>query len=682
MSFKKVVLGRGFFGFIVFAVSLLQSPKAWTLESGSRLAVGGDGSGPMSAGLSTYPLGMVHLPGRDKPTLFVVAGRFSHEPGLFAFDWSFTTSGPILGEPVAVRYPYFSEVRSVAPPPGLIFQTRGGQVYGFWIQKGSLFRTRYDASRSEFVELPVPPVSIDAGGSKVSPRANPDGRSVERIGILERSDGSLLVILSIPDETVYLPKGFGGRRDPNFDPYDGRGMWRGGLPRVFLHVGTLSGPEAQVSQLSSFRKISPKERGGLFSHGSLTFPDFGSGEHLVTGSYLGNLFHYRLPSLEGEDWPEANLIRGTNNLALRNSFVWTSPVAVADSDGVYSGLAVGGEGALQYFSFDQLASDGVPVYNGPEALKVQNALLYTGSLPVVNSVDWDADGATDLVVGNSEGHIVFFRNEGTTAEPDFRTGEALKAGGRTIHIQPGYAALQGPDESRWGYVSPVVVDWDGDGLPDILSSDARAMHYLFKNTGKPRSPVLASAEPLFCDGLDVHGTWRVRPGVARLGSEMAYVALDSEDQFHLYWRIDDVNLRDGGKLRLKDGAPIGANFIHAGGTGRTKFTLADWDGDGLVDILVGTPRHGSVPNPVSGLPQSLGLPGAAVLWLKNVGSNKEPLFEFPCLMHFKGQPVFFGQHACSLALTDLGGEGGPHVLVGDEEGRIHYFRREDISWGP
>ena len=33
---------------------------------------------------------------------------------------------------------------------------------------------------------------------------------------------------------------------------------------------------------------------------------------------------------------------------------------------------------------------------------------------------------------------------------------------------------------------------------------------------------------------------------------MAYVALDDDDQFHLYWRIDDQNLRDGGKLWLDE----------------------------------------------------------------------------------------------------------------------------------
>jgi hypothetical protein len=369
-------------------------------------------------------------------------------------------------------------------------------------------------------------------------------------------------------------------------------------------------------------------------------------------------------------------MRGADGRAVRNDFVWTSPLAVPGG----ADLLVGGEGTVLYYRFRGVGPDGVPEYAGPQPLLGERALIYSGSLPVLNSVDWDGDGVTDIVTGNSEGRIICFRNHGSAAAPDFRAGEALKANGETIHIQQGYAALQGPDEARWGYVSPVVVDWNGDGLPDILASDARALHYVYLNTGTRTAPRLAAAQPLYCDGLDVHGSWRVRPGAAAWGGRMAYVALDDDDEFHLYWRIDDANLRDGGKLRLEDGSAIRANFLAAGGTGRTKFTLADWDGDGVMDILAGTPRHGSIPNPQTGLPQSRGLPGATVLWLRNTGTNDAPRFAFPRSLQFRGQPVYFGQHECSTALTDLGGPGGPHLLVGDEEGRIHFFQRSDISW--
>lgn len=649
------------------------------LVSGEKIPVGGDGRGPLSIGLSTYPLGFMQLPDAARPQLFIVAGRFSHEPGLFLYDWQGPGADgvPVLGKRRLIRYPADPKQ---APPPGTIFQTGNGRVYGFWIINGGLVRTRFAAETNEFVPLPLKPLPIHGlPGAAAGPRTNPDGRAVERIGVLENPDGSLELVLSVPNSTPYITAEMKTRRDPAFDPFDGRGIWRGGLPGVFLYAGRLPGPETAAEAIADLRQVSATQHEALFSHGSLTVVNFGAGRErdLITGSYLGNLYCYRNEAgTAGLRLAPAVLVRGEGGRAVRNDYVWTSPLAVPGA----ADLLVGGEGVVRYYRFLGLGTDGVPEYAAAQSLLGERALLYTGSLPVLNSADWDGDGATDMVTGNSEGKILFFRNHGSTAAPDFRTGEPLATNAGLIHVQQGYAALQGPDEARWGYISPVVVDWNGDGRPDILSSDARAQHYAYLNTGTRTSPRLAAAQPLYCDGLDLHGSWRVRPGAARWGDHMAYVALDDDDEFHLYWRIDDANLRDGGKLRLEDGSAIRANFLPAGGTGRTKFTLADWDGDGVMDILVGMPRHGSVPNPTTGLPQSRGLPGATVLWLRNTGSNEAPRFAFPRSLQFRGQPLYFGQHECSMALTDLGGAGGPHLLVGDEEGRIHFFNRSDVSW--
>lgn len=671
-------------GVLALVGGVVPAIGATPLVSGERIAVGGDGLGPLSMGLSTYPLGFVQLPGAATPGLFAVAGRFSHEPGLFLYEWrgAGADGTPVLGARTLIRYPADPKQ---APPPGTIFQTKDGRIYGFWIIDGALVRTRFEPQKGEFIPLGLKPISVRGlPGAATTPRTNPDGRAVERVGVVANADGSLEIVLSVPDPTIYLPKETKGRRDPAFDPFDGRGIWRGGLPYVFLFSGRLAGPEAEAEGFEGLRQVSATQREALFSHGSLTPVNLGNGHErdLISGSYLGNLYYYRNEAgASGLQLAPAALVRGEDGRAVRNDYVWTSPVAVPGRDGRWADLIVGGEGEMTYYRFRGLGADGVPDYAAPQPVQAERALIYTGSLPVLNSVDWDGDGVTDIIAGNSEGKILFFRNHGSTHSPDFRKGEPLAAGGETIHIQQGYTALQGPDEARWGYVSPVVVDWNADGLPDILTSDARARHTVFMNKGTKNVPRLAAAESLYCDGMEVHGSWRVRPGAAQWGDRMAYVALDDDDEFHLYWRIDDLNVRDGGKLRLEDGSAISANFLPAGGTGRTKFTLADWDGDGVMDILVGTPRHGSVPKPITGLPQSRGLPGAAVLWLRNTGSNEAPRFAFPRSLQVKGVPLYFGQHECSLALTDLGG-GGPHLLVGDEEGRIHYFRREEISWTP
>jgi hypothetical protein len=669
------------------------APALAALETGGRLRVGGDGRGPLSAGLSTYPLGWMRDDGGVG--VFVLAGRFSHEPGLFLYRWKNVgeRAVPVLGSRVAVRCP---ADLAKAPPPGTIWQARDGTVFGYWIVEGALVRLKFDARSNAFVSLDLPPIPLPGATAAAAAKVNPDGRAVHRVGARENADGTVELLLSVPDETVYFPEGMKTRRDPAFDPFDGRGIWRGGLPRVGLVAARLPSPAANVRELADVRTLVEPRRGPLFSHGSISFAEYGA----VTGSYLGNFY---LQAIDGEP---GGLVRDLSGRVLRHDYVWTSPLAVPASDGRVVDLIVGGEGALRYYRCAASAGP-APRYLSAEPVLEENALLYTGSLPVVNSVDWNRDGATDLVIGNSEGRLLFFENHGTTASPEFRAGEPVFAAGQEIHVQQGYRALQGPDEARWGYLSPTVVDWNGDGLPDVVASDANAEHYVFLNVGPPPTqpgtprrdrarsvarrdgsqpaaapPDLAAAQPLYCDGLDVHGTWRVRPGAAMWGDRMAYVALDDDDEFHLYFRIDDANLADGGKLLLEGGTPIRANFLPAGGTGRAKFTLADWDRDGAMDLLVGTPRHGSVPDPERGLPQSRGLPGATVLWLRNTGTNAAPRFAFPRSLQVHGRPVYFGQHECSVALTDLGGGDAPNLLVGDEEGRIHFYHHRDISWTP
>lgn len=51
---------------------------------------------------------------------------------------------------------------------------------------------------------------------------------------------------------------------------------------------------------------------------------------------------------------------------------------------------------------------------------------------------------------------------------------------------------------------------------------------------------------------------------------------DEQDEVHLYWRMTDRDLEDGGKLwyRVPNSTStlrhIQTNFLHAGGTGRLK----------------------------------------------------------------------------------------------------------------
>jgi len=243
--------------------------------------------------------------------------------------------------------------------------------------------------------------------------------------------------------------------------------------------------------------------------------------------------------------------------------------------------------------------------------------------------------------------------------------------------------IQGPMEARWGYVCPTVVDWDQDGDPDIVMNDSTARHTVYINSGTARAPKLEQGRSMYCDGLDMHGMWRVRPAAGKLGNRMAYIQVDADDKFHLYWRIDNYNLEDGGQLRLDNGELIGCSNQYAGATGRCKIHLADWDQDGVKDLVVATAKWNSIPNRETGYPRPMlaDAKKAMILFMKNVGTEEKPVFRHPIPFKHKGEVIYpGGRHACSASVASLGSGKEPNLVASNETGQIIIYKRKNITW--
>jgi hypothetical protein len=648
----------------------LEQAIAAPLVSGEPIPVGAaNGVGPLASDkLNNLPVGIAHVYGRAQPDLFVIGGSRFY-PELVLFPWIETSPDgvPVFGAPVNVEVPEFVGFGV----KGTIFE-RENEIHMLWIVDDALVLLDFDRASLSFREsarIPLPKLPRRPRTVGVFPDTNGDG---------------LTMYFDVNDGTGYGPPmdGFTSSRDPRYDPYDGAGVWRGKLSYAGLYSTRLEA--FFVAPQAAPVLATPTDHEVLSAFESVTRVSLEtSGQPgVIAGSHYGPLHYYRVnhetqPILDSHQY-----LVGEDGIMLRHPTIRATPVAYPNANSNPCDLLVGGEGAIYFYTFLNRFTDvGQPAYAAPVPALQQRTNLYAGTLPVPTVVDWDGDGAMDIISGNSEGFILFFRNDGDNAAPSFRPGVPLTGNDDVIYVQAGYAgSIQGPGEARWGYVCPTAADWNDDGLLDIVLSDVTAQHRVFLNEGTRTAPRLAAMRSIYLDGLELHGTWRVKPAVGKLAGRMAYAALDDDDEFHLYWQIDAYNVEDGGKLHLDTGEVIGANFLKAGGTGRLKLTFTDWDEDGKMDLLVGTPRHASIPDPEAGLPQALGLPGSAVILLRNTGAADQPVFAYPEILHFRGDPIYFGQHACGPTPAPLGTDTSPGLVVGVETGRLVFFDRTDINF--
>ncbi len=87
-------------------------------------------------------------------------------------------------------------------------------------------------------------------------------------------------------------------------------------------------------------------------------------------------------------------------------------------------------------------------------------------------VDWDEDGRKDLLVGVSDGTVRIYMNVADNNNPAFDAGTNLKVGPEaTLDLDVGKRP------------TPIVVDWNNDGMLDIVSGAWDGYLHVFYNCG-------------------------------------------------------------------------------------------------------------------------------------------------------------------------------------------------------
>jgi hypothetical protein len=256
------------------------------------------------------------------------------------------------------------------------------------------------------------------------------------------------------------------------------------------------------------------------------------------------------------------------------------------------------EAAYYEVSFRPLPAGEVPAQPPPRGFvgDVSPRCLPTGatSTGMIHSrvcvSDWNADGLPDLLVGGSTGKILFYPNRGTKSEPRYSYA-------RLVTTTDGK-----PLDVGWSS-APLVVDWDGDGLVDLLSGAERNCILFYKNEGEPGAPRLVNRGFVTVRGerltLPVTPVPKSPPGVYLLDY---YPVLDAVDWNHdgrldllaggfvtgrIYF-FENTGKQEDGTPKLLSRGPLESDGkpLNVGDWAAAP-CAADFDSDGDLDLISG-----------------------------------------------------------------------------------------------
>ena len=284
-------------------------------------------------------------------------------------------------------------------------------------------------------------------------------------------------------------------------------------------------------------------------------------------------------------------------------------------------------------AFGQIAidalSDPIPVLVDGQPLDVERE---GSAAPCV--FDYDHDDKPDLLVGERfGGRLRIYRNVGSRDQPKFSAFTLFQDG-----LPEGCVPV-------YNVFCPQVADLDGDGQPDIITPVGWGGVQWFRqnkpgdfSAGKPIQTI--DGYPLRLQGASGVATvdWDADGDL-----DLVVGSADGRTGFvHLL-----INASQGGKLQFND--PVKLTTDQGDMTvlsGHAAPAIADWDGDGLFDVLIGA-ADGSV------------------VWHRNTGESGKPQFTAPQpLVAPSNGEAGPGKNAI-VCVTDWNADGRLDLLVGD-----------------
>jgi hypothetical protein len=497
-------------------------------------------------------------------------------------------------------------------------------------------------------------------------------------------DGALDLIVAIEDWSEY---GWD-------DAWDRSGQWKNGPLHGFIFLLRNEATNEKPKYAEPVKLMAEGKAIDVYGCPSPNFEDFdGDGDlDLVCGEFLDGFTYFEnIGTRQSPQYASGRSLKQADGSRLAMDLQMIVPIAFDwDRDGDMD-LIVGDEDGRVAFveHTGTYSDDGTPTFLAPRYFQQEADTLKCGALATPVGFDWDGDGDEDIVSGNTAGYIEFFENlSGPGVEqPIWNAPVRLEAGGSTFRVQAGpNGSIQGPAEAKWGYTSLGIADWDHDGLPDILVNGIWGRVQWLRNIGTRTKPVLDSPRWIEVDwdgespkpawtwwepeGNQLVTQWRTTPLPIDWNEDglVDLVILDHEGYLSFFERVkregelrllpprrvfegSNVSATDGKhKVIDKNPGPLRLNTGTAGGSGRRKLCIVDWNGDGKRDLLVNSINANL---------------------LVQVGNDADR-------WTFRDQGAITQKniqgHTTSPTVVDFNGDGVPEFIGGAEDGRFYYFK--------
>jgi hypothetical protein len=279
----------------------------------------------------------------------------------------------------------------------------------------------------------------------------------------------------------------------------------------------------------------------VFGWPSPNFADFdGDGDlDLLCGEFLDGFTYFENCGSRTEpDYATGIRVKTSDGQPLVMDLQMITPTAIDwDKDGDFD-LIVGDEDGRVAFveNTGRLSDQRVPQFFPPKYFRQEADKLKFGALATPCGFDWDGDGLPDLMVNSILGKVIWYRNVGSRKRPKLAAPKPIEVEWKQPQPELSYGWLRPEGNNlltQWR-TTPVAIDWNKDGLTDLIMLDHEGYLAFFERVKRDGELIVLPPRRVFCD---------------------------------------------------EAGQPLQLNSRLAGKSGRRKLCIVDWDGDGALDIL-------------------------------------------------------------------------------------------------